>query len=688
MGSVARVRACWNERRSSAPRGFTLVELLLTIAILGVLGAMTSVALAGFDDAASAISCPSDTARLKRAESTFFRQQARYGSEADLVGAGLLEEPSDAHDITAGAMSYSITEVGRCVGSDTTYSLAAPTVGSSTQAGVTVAVMNPDGTAVAGAVVSYSQGAWTPMGSTDANGQVNAALADGNYDFRVVLRGTTNTLSGVAVTQGILVTFPTVNLTVDLLDGAGAPLAGGAVSIVSSGGNASSLGTTPGSGSVAAQILPAVYDVTMTYAGRSMTQTGISVNAATTVTFRTHTLTVRLESDGDGAPLPGGVVTATPTGGTPYALGTTNGSGVVVATLLGGPYTVSMTYNGVTTTQSVTLSAHATVVFTAPTATLRMLASTGTGLSGQDAAIWYRSAGATSWTFAGYPNAAGAVSFSSNAGSYDFRARWFGQYEIKLGVTISSGTVVTFQAVAATEFMRSSTGGGLSGQDSAIWVRPAGTTSWFFSGYPNASGQVIQELFSANYDFRARWFGTLEVQSAIVVNAPVTVTFQAVAATEFMRSSTGGGLSGQDSAIWVRPSGTTSWFFSGYPNASGQVIQELFSATYDFRARWLGTLEISPTTAIAGPTTVTFQAAGVDVTARRTSDNSPVSGATVSVITGATSFTVGTTDVSGKFLAEVLVSTIGVRCTLSPITGTNSNLVVPSGGISTTVMLA
>ncbi len=772
MGGFSRLRA-WSARcRSTGERGLTLVELLVTIVILGVLGSVTSVALAGFDDASSAIACPADTSRLKRAESTFFRQQARYGSEADLVGAGLLEVASDVHDITAASMSYSISEVGRCVGSNTTYSLSAPTVGSTEQSGATVAVMNPDGTAVSGAAVSYSQGSWTAIGTTGVSGQVNAPLADGTYDFRVVLNGTTNTLSAVTVTQGTLVTFPTVQLTVSLTNSTGAPLSGGAVSILSSGGSASSIGTTGAAGSVTTQVLPAVYDVTMTYASRSMVKTGISVNAASTVSFQTHALTVRLLSSGGGAPLAGGVVSATPSGGSPIALGTTSAAGTVVATLLDGGYTVSMTYNGTTTTQSATLSSDTTLTFTAPgsvTATLQMLSSTGSGLTGQDAAIWWRAAGASSWTFAGYPNASGAVSFTANAGNYDFRARWFGTYDIKTNVAISSGTAVTFQAVAVTEFLRSSTGTGLTGQDSAIWLRPSGTSSWYFSGYPNASGQVVQQLLNGNYDFRARWFGVLEVSPStavssattvtfqavavteflrsstgtgltgqdsaiwlrrsgtsswyfsgypnasgqvvqqllngnydfrarwfgtydiktnIAISAATTVTFQAVAVTEFLRSSTGTGLTGQDSAIWLRPSGTSSWYFSGYPNASGQVVQQLLNGNYDFRARWLGVLEVSPSTAITAATTVTFQAASIDITALRTSDNSVVSGATVSIITGGGTYNVGSTDGTGKFLAQVLVGTVGVRCTRSPITGTNSNIVVPAGGTSTTVMLA
>ena len=74
--------------------------------------------------------------------------------------------------------------------------------------------------------------------------------------------------------------------------------------------------------------------------------------------------------------------------------------------------------------------------------------------------------------------------------------------------------------------MRSSTGSGLSGQDSAIWVRPAGSSGWYFSGYPNGSGQVVQELLPSSYDFEARWFGVYEVKSAVSISADTTVTWQ------------------------------------------------------------------------------------------------------------------------------------------------------------------
>jgi hypothetical protein len=159
-------------------------------------------------------------------------------------------------------------------------------------------------------------------------------------------------------------------------------------------------------------------------------------------------------------------------------------------------------------------------------------------------------------------------------------------------------------------------------------------------------------------------------------------------ATEFMRSSTGSGLTGQDSAIWVRPAGSASWIFSGYPNGSGQVAQQLLDGSYDVEYRWLGVMQVSSANVVNSATTIGVSAAALTVTARKASDNSLVTGANTYVITGGGTFFLGTTDGSGQYVAQVLVGTVGAKCTKAALTGTNSNLVVGSGGASTTVLLA
>jgi prepilin-type N-terminal cleavage/methylation domain-containing protein len=609
MEGLARARNS-EARGSGNDSGFSLVELLIAIAILGSLAGITALAFGGFDATTSAISCGADRDALKNAQATFHQRNSRFATQAELVDAELIAEPSALHDVTVGPATYTITEVGRCENTDTGFVLAAPTVGTTEFAGVSVAVLQSDGSAVTGAAVTYLDGSWTSMGTTGSSGRVTADIDDGTYDFRVSYRGTTNTLADVHVTKGTLVTFPTVDVRVTLANASGDPQSGGVVAIKSTGGSSTSIGTTGSDGSISANVLPAAYDVTMTYASNSSTRQNVAVNGPTTVAFGMNTLTVRLLSAG-GAPLAGGSVVVTPVGGTGISLGATSASGSVSTTVLDGSYTVAMTYGGATTTQTPSVSGPTTVTFQSSAATLQIRSSTGGGVSGGDSALWWRATGSTNWTFAGYPNSSGIVNVTLLSGNYDFRARWIGQLEVQSAVAITPNATVTFQTFAATEHLRSSTGGGVSGGDSAMWAKPTGTSSWFFSGYPNGSGQVVQQLLAGTYDFRARWIGQLEIRVAVEITEDTTVTFQTFAATEYLRSSTGGGVSGGDSAMWVLPTGTSSWFFSGYPNANGQVVQQLLAGTYDFRARWIGQLEIQSGIAITADTTITFQTYGV-----------------------------------------------------------------------------
>src|SRR5262249_13218886 len=134
---------------------------------------------------------------------------------------------------------------------------------------------------------------------------------------------------------------------------------------------------------------------------------------------------------------------------------------------------------------------------------------------------------------------------------------------------------------------------------------------------------------------------------AVNVNPPTTVTFTAVPLTLRMLTSSGSGLTGQDEAMWVRQTGTSSYFFLGAPPASGVFVQEVFAATYDAKFRWTGSNVTLGSNAVSSPTTVTISAVPVVVTCRRQSDGTAVSGATGSVVNGATTYPFGTSNASG-----------------------------------------
>ena len=78
----------------------------MAVAILGVLAGITSVAFAGFDSSTSSVSCRADRTRLQRAESTFYLQKARYGTETELVTAGLLRDSMILGCVIASAGGY------------------------------------------------------------------------------------------------------------------------------------------------------------------------------------------------------------------------------------------------------------------------------------------------------------------------------------------------------------------------------------------------------------------------------------------------------------------------------------------------------------------------------------------------------------------------------------------------------
>ena len=67
MDGILRLRAWLQEQRLRGVGGFSVVEILVAVAILGVMAGISSLAFGGFDSAASSISCKADKTRLQRA---------------------------------------------------------------------------------------------------------------------------------------------------------------------------------------------------------------------------------------------------------------------------------------------------------------------------------------------------------------------------------------------------------------------------------------------------------------------------------------------------------------------------------------------------------------------------------------------------------------------------------------------
>ena len=115
------------EIESKQDKGFTLVELLIVIVILGILATVTVFAVTGITTRGKASACVSDVKTIQTAEEAYNANNGSYGTEAALVSGGLLHGQSANFDITVGAgtgaaASYSLTIVNTtdCAGTPLT----------------------------------------------------------------------------------------------------------------------------------------------------------------------------------------------------------------------------------------------------------------------------------------------------------------------------------------------------------------------------------------------------------------------------------------------------------------------------------------------------------------------------------------------------------------------------------------
>lgn len=92
-------------RGRKVDRGFTLVELLVVVVIMGVLATVSVLGVRGLTDRGQLSACESDRRVMEVAVETWFADEslATSGtlSEAALVQAKLLREPSTLHDVVA-----------------------------------------------------------------------------------------------------------------------------------------------------------------------------------------------------------------------------------------------------------------------------------------------------------------------------------------------------------------------------------------------------------------------------------------------------------------------------------------------------------------------------------------------------------------------------------------------------------
>ena len=99
-------------------KGFTLVELLIVIVILGILATVTVFAVRGITDQGQTSACQADRTTLQTALEAYYAQAGNNAGQAadqdTLVAAKLMVKPSTNYSISGGVVSY--TSTGKCVG--------------------------------------------------------------------------------------------------------------------------------------------------------------------------------------------------------------------------------------------------------------------------------------------------------------------------------------------------------------------------------------------------------------------------------------------------------------------------------------------------------------------------------------------------------------------------------------------
>jgi prepilin-type N-terminal cleavage/methylation domain-containing protein len=98
------------QRARSEEAGFSLIELLVVIIVLGILSAVVVFAVSGVGDKGQTSACKIDARTIRTAEEAFYAAPAgggdkvtpagQYGSMTQLVDEGFLSEASTLHTVT------------------------------------------------------------------------------------------------------------------------------------------------------------------------------------------------------------------------------------------------------------------------------------------------------------------------------------------------------------------------------------------------------------------------------------------------------------------------------------------------------------------------------------------------------------------------------------------------------------
>jgi len=94
--------------------GFTLLELLTVIAVLAVLGGVATLGVSSLRENAEEGGCSADAQAIDTAEQALRVSSGAFGDENALVASGLLDGPSEYHDVVLEQDGYELVGTGPC----------------------------------------------------------------------------------------------------------------------------------------------------------------------------------------------------------------------------------------------------------------------------------------------------------------------------------------------------------------------------------------------------------------------------------------------------------------------------------------------------------------------------------------------------------------------------------------------
>ena len=93
-----------DQDQSIIERGFTLVELLIVIVILGILAGIVVFAVGNLTSNAQANACSTEKNTIVTADEAYKAQNGSYTDTAGLVSAGLLKSTPTLYSVTSGGV--------------------------------------------------------------------------------------------------------------------------------------------------------------------------------------------------------------------------------------------------------------------------------------------------------------------------------------------------------------------------------------------------------------------------------------------------------------------------------------------------------------------------------------------------------------------------------------------------------